>query len=156
RATWQARDRSGDFEHAWRQALHDGIVPDTALPVKSVTVRSEAFARPPSRAGGLELVFRPSPAVLDGRFANNGWLQELPQPLTKLTWDNAALVSPATAARLHLADEDVVELRRARVGVRAPVLVVPGHADDSVTVHLGYGRTRGGHVAVGTGFDAGA
>src|SRR5205085_10607919 len=97
---------------------------------------------------------RPDPSVFDGRFANNGWLQELPKPLTKLTWDNAALVAPATAERLGLASEDVVELRYRGRTVRAPVWILPGHPAESVTVHLGYGRTRAGRVDNGAGFDA--
>ena len=80
------------------------------------------------------------PTIWDGRFANNAWLQELPKPLTKLTWDNAALLSPATAARLGLGNGEVVELRSGGSAVRAPVWVMPGQANDSVTVHLGYGR----------------
>jgi molybdopterin-containing oxidoreductase family iron-sulfur binding subunit len=109
-----------------------------------------------SERGGLELVFRLDPFLLDGRFANNGWLQELPKPITKLTWDNAALLSPATARRLGVATEDVVVLRSGGRSVEAPVWVVPGHADESITVHLGYGRQRAGRVGNGIGFDANA
>jgi Fe-S-cluster-containing dehydrogenase component len=98
--------------------------------------------------------FRPDPTIWDGRFANNGWLQELPNPLTKLTWDNAALISPATAQRLGLRNEDVVELRYQGQTVRAPIWVVPGQADDAVTVHLGYGRWRTGRVGRDVGFNA--
>ena len=114
--------------------------------------------------GALEIVFRPDPTVFDGRFANNGWLQELPKPLTKLAWDNAAMISPATAKRYGfssvLTDSggehggrrvEVVELHYGGQSLRAPVWVVPGHADDSVTVHLGYGRTRAGYVGGSAG-----
>jgi molybdopterin-containing oxidoreductase family iron-sulfur binding subunit len=89
-------------------------------------------------------------------FSNNALLQELPKPLTKLFWDNAALVSPATAERLQLASEDVVELKYRGRSVRAPVWVLPGQADDCVTVHLGYGRTRAGSVGSGVGFNVNA
>jgi len=115
----------------------------------------------------LELVFRLDPSIYDGRFANNGWLQELPKPLTKLTWDNAALLSPATARRLGLQEElilsggphggvetEVVELVYQGRSVRAPVWIEPGQADDTVTVFLGYGRTRAGQLGTGLGFDA--
>ena len=105
-------------------------------------------------AGSLELIFRPDPSVYDGRFANNGWLQEVPRPLTKLTWDNAALVSPQTAQKLGVGTEDLVELRYRGTTVEAPVWVMAGHADDCVTVHLGYGREYGGKLATGTGFSA--
>src|SRR5262249_41625798 len=98
----------------------------------------------------------------DGRFANNGWLQELPKPISKLTWDNAALLSPATAVRLGFAPAGepakatgrVVELEYDGRRVAAALLVTPGHADDCVTIYLGHGRTRGGRVSVGNGFDA--
>src|SRR5205823_7300815 len=138
----------GDFESFWRGALHDGLMADTSLPAKAVSVRADwttaAPAQPaPATGGGLELVFRPDPSLYDGRFANNGWLLELPKPFSKLTWDNAAQISPATAARLKLANEDLVELRYRGQSVRAPILIQPGQADDSITVHLGYGRTRG-------------
>ena len=125
----------------------------------------------PSSPGGstsLEIVFKNDPTVLDGRFANNGWLQELPKPLTKL-WDNAVLLSPATAQRLSLGVEPsiqggehgqiiskVVELRYRGRTVRGPVFPVAGHPDGSATVHLGHGRTRAGHLGTGAGFNANA
>jgi molybdopterin-containing oxidoreductase family iron-sulfur binding subunit len=99
-------------------------------------------------------MFRPDPTVWDGRFANNGWLQELPKPLTKLTWDNAALLSPATAERLGLHNGEVVALHSQGRQVSAPVWILPGHVDDAVTVHLGYGRWRAGRVGSETGFNA--
>ena len=118
---------------------------------------------------GFEIVFRNDPCVLDGRFANNGWLQELPKPITKLAWDNAVLVSPATAARLKAGGSpafqggehgqirsDVVELRYRGRTVRGAVFVVVGHPDDCVTIHAGYGRTRAGHTGTGAGFNANA
>jgi MoCo/4Fe-4S cofactor protein with predicted Tat translocation signal len=158
---WRSQHSGEDFEQFWRKVLHDGVMAGTALPAKSVTVDLQRQpANPPrpepptSEAQGLEIIFRPDPSIWDGRFANNGWLQELPKPLTKLTWDNAALISPATAERLRLTSEELVELRyRGRV-VRAPILILPGHADDAVTVHLGYGRKRGGRVCTGAGFNA--
>src|SRR5262249_6412590 len=104
----------------------------------------------------LELGFRPDPYVLDGQFTNNGWLLELPRPLTKLTWDNVALVAPATAERLGVASGDVVELGFHGRSVRAPAWVTPGQAPDNVTVALGFGRTHVGRVGDGVGFDAGS
>src|SRR5262249_40484587 len=101
-----------------------------------------------------DIVFHADPTVFDGRFANNGWLQELPKAITKLTWDNAALVSPATAQRFDLHNEDVVELRYQGGAVLAPIWITPGHANECVTAHLGYGRTRAGQVGSGTGFNA--
>ncbi len=154
---WQSQHHGENFERFWRTALHDGLVPDTALPhreTKSPSVPTLAGEQPAAAPQGLELIFRPDPTVWDGRFANNGWLQELPKPLTKLTWDNAALLSPATAERLGLRNEEVVELRYQGRTVRAPVWLLPGQADEAVTIHLGYGRWRAGKVGTGTGFNA--
>ncbi len=102
----------------------------------------------------LEIVFKPDPTVWDGRFANNGWLQETPKPITKLTWDNAALISPKLAERLKVQNEDVVELTFKGRSVHAPVWVMPGQAENSVTLHLGYGRTSAGRVGTGQGVNA--
>jgi Fe-S-cluster-containing dehydrogenase component/anaerobic selenocysteine-containing dehydrogenase len=149
-----------EFEAAWESWLEKGVIPSTALLPKQATLKPGFAARPPATglqagvAGGLEIVFRPDPSIWDGRFANNGWLEELPKPFTKLTWDNAAMISPATAQDAGLNTEDVVELRYAGRSVRAPVSVVPGHADHSVTVHLGFGRKRAGPIGTGVGFDA--
>jgi molybdopterin-containing oxidoreductase family iron-sulfur binding subunit len=155
-----------EFEGAWRQWLHDGVVPNTAFTPAAIPLAAGGPAIPdePRSSTDLDLTFRNDPSVLDGRFANNGWLQELPKPITKLTWDNAVLVSPATAARLmgEYAEtfeggelvSDVVEIRHRGRAVRGPLFVVVGHADDCVTVHMGYGRTRGGRHAAGAGFNA--
>ena len=154
----------GDFERAWRRALHDGIVANApaAVPVPGGIASATSSAAPAPSAGGMEIAFRPDPTIDDGRYANNAWLQELPKPLTKLTWDNAALMSPATARRLGVTSEasargthtDVVELRYRGRTLRAPAWILPGHPDDTVTVHYGYGRRRVGKVGEGTGFDA--
>jgi MoCo/4Fe-4S cofactor protein with predicted Tat translocation signal len=159
------------FEVAWQRWLHDGVVPNTTLPRREVTLRPGVLAPAGSRqaASGLEIIFRNDPSVLDGRFANNGWLQELPKPITRLTWDNAVLMSPATAERLKIGGSpaatggehgqiasEVVELRYRGRTVSGAAFAVPGHPDDSVTVHLGYGRTRGGSLGTGAGFNANA
>lgn len=157
---WRRQLPPEDFEPFWRTALHEGLIAHTALPHRTVEYQAgqlddrlfpSAIVEPPE---SLEIVLRPDPTIWDGRFANNGWLQELPKPLTKLTWDNAALLSPATAQQLGLNNEDVVELRYQERTVRAPVWITAGHAEDSVTVHLGYGRRRSGRVGAGTGFNA--
>jgi MoCo/4Fe-4S cofactor protein with predicted Tat translocation signal len=159
-----------EFEATWRRWLHDGVIPGTAFAPRTVPVSAAAIsdvasgASPASTAPGLEITFRNDPAILDGRFANNGWLQELPKPITKLTWDNAVMVSPATAARLNgdatpsykggELDSSLVEIRYRGRAVRGPLFPVVGHPDDCATVHLGYGRTRGGRLANGAGFNA--
>ncbi|HEX7253162.1 MAG TPA: molybdopterin oxidoreductase, partial [Thermoanaerobaculia bacterium] len=125
---------SGDFESAWRWALHDGLIAGTAFTPKSV--KPAGTAAPISQRSAdqspdsLEIRFRPDPTVYDGRFANNGWLQELPKPITKLTWDNAVLLAPKTAERLALANEDVVKLEYRGRSLEAPVWIQPGHAEN--------------------------
>ena len=153
---WATQHKGTDFETWWRRAVHDGVVPDTAAPARTPAVRGAALATmaQPRRLGGkLEVIFRPDPSIYDGRFANNGWLQELPKPITKLTWDNAAIMSPATAHRLGVATEDMVELTYEGRSLRAPVWVQPGHVEGAVTLHLGYGRTRAGRAGTGFGFN---
>jgi molybdopterin-containing oxidoreductase family iron-sulfur binding subunit len=145
----------GDFATSWRKALHDGWVEGTAFAPKSGAPKSAASAAAPAApASGLEIVFRPDPSLYDGRFANNGWLQELPKQVTNLSWDNAALMSLATAESLKLEQSDAVKIEAGGRSVIAPVLVVPGHADGSVTLHLGLGRREGGRVGPGHGVDA--
>lgn len=149
------------FERQWRQAIHDGFIAGTALPAKKslmdaglvnqlqpITISSNQANRQ------LEINFRPDPHVFDGRFANNGWLQELPKPQTRLTWDNAALVSPSTAQRLRLNNEELVELNYQGRKVEAAVWILPGQSPNTVTLHLGYGRWRAGRVGKGAGFNA--
>ncbi len=158
RETWKGRDSGGDFERFWRRSLHDGYVAGSSLPPKKVSLKGKigAQARRSKTVSGLEVIFRPDPTVWDGRFSNNGWLQELPKPVTRLTWDNAALMSVATAERLGLQNEEVVDLGYRGRSVKAPVWIVPGHPADSVTLHLGYGRTAAGRLGSGAGFNANA
>ncbi len=153
-----------DFESWWRKNVHDGFVPNTALPVKTLSLKSGGMApadgKAGSGAGGFELVFRTDPTIYDGRFANNGWLQELPKPLTKITWDNAALLSPNTAKKLNLGKSsdnakhgretyvDTIKITsQGRSIDEVPVFIMPGQPDDVITLHLGYGRRRAGRVA---------
>ena len=99
-------------------------------------------------------MFLPSPSLHDGRFANDGWLQELPDPLTKLTWDNPALVSPKTAETLGLASEDVIRVDYSGRSLELPVWILPGMADGVVALTLGYGRSHAGRIGSGVGFNA--
>ena len=149
---WQEQKKTGDFEAWWRKSVHDGLIEGSAAAPKSAALKAQAA--PPPAPGGLEIIFRADPTIGDGSFANNGWLQELPKPLTKLTWDNAAMVGPATAQKLQLENEAEIELQYQGRSVKAPVWILPGHPADSITVHFGYGRKRAGRVAHETGFDA--
>jgi molybdopterin-containing oxidoreductase family iron-sulfur binding subunit len=184
REWWKQQKRSGSFDAFWRQSLQEGVVAGTALPHSDLAPKS-GWAERAARARGakpgaletgkFEIVFRTDPTLYDGRFANNGWLQELPKPVTKLTWDNAVIMSPRTAekARVGIAyvrgssskpgpnggehGEAIVKIVRLiyrNRTIHAPVWIQPGHADDAVTVYLGHGRWRGGRVATGVGFDA--
>ena len=127
KAYWATQHTGGDFEAWWRKAVHDGVVAGTALPVRNITVRPGWAASLPQAANpqGLEVVFRPDPAVYDGRFANNGWLQEWPRPITQLTWDNAAIFSPKTAQEKGVVTTDLVEIAYRGYKMRAPVFIQP-------------------------------
>ncbi len=147
---------------AWHDALHAGFVAGTAWPAVLPPIatagwseRAQAALDAPVEPGAesYELVFTADASVLDGRFANNGWLQELPDPLTKLTWDNAAIVAPATATELRARHGDVVRVTRSGTSVELPLFVLPGQAARSIGVALGYGRTQAGRVGSGAGFD---
>jgi MoCo/4Fe-4S cofactor protein with predicted Tat translocation signal len=162
-----------DFESWWRKCLHDGFIPNTALSTKTVALKSDwanAGRSPTVREGanataGYELLFRPDPSIYDGRFANNGWLQELPKPLTKITWDNVALVNANTAKKMGCLPPNYEEGKHGReayvdtiklthrdktITQEVPVWVMPGQPDDVITIHLGYGRTRAGRVGSAT------
>jgi molybdopterin-containing oxidoreductase family iron-sulfur binding subunit len=164
RETWKPVIK-GDFENGWRKALHAGWIDGTAFGngvitgihlIAGLSVGVPPHVPAPVSKDALEIIFRPDPNVYDGRWSNVGWLQELPKPVTSLSWDNAAIVSGATLTKLGLEEDDIVELsvngspRR----VNAPVIVAPGHPDNSVTVHLGYGREFAGRVGSGAGFNA--
>ena len=156
RATWKDQlSAKGDFESNWRKALHDGFIEGTAFEPKTVTPKGGILHAPADvPADTIEVIFRPDPSLYDGRYANVGWLQELPKPITNLSWDNAALVSSATLAKYKLEEADVIEIGLNGKKVKAPVLVAPGHPDNSITVYLGQGRRKAGRVGSGTGFDA--
>ena len=154
RETWQTAIK-GDFETGWRQVLHSGWIDNTAFDTKTSAdsaIKGQVPAPAPKDA--LEIIFRPDPNVYDGRYSNVGWLQELPKPVTNLSWDNAAIVSGATLTKLGLEEDDIVELSIGGKKVKAPVIVAPGHPDNSVTVHLGYGREFAGRVGSGQGYSA--
>ena len=175
---WPVRTADGktyaNADTFWRHALHDGFIASTTTLMSSANAPGATSAQPagsssapaaPAQAPaptmtGMEILFRPDPNVLDGRFANNGWLQELPKPLSKVAWDNVAYISPKTAefhgipiARSGNRSNDVIEVSYQGRQVRLPVWVLPGTADDVVVVHFGYGRRRSGRIGTGIGVD---
>ena len=161
RGYWQSQRPEKDkaFEALWETSLHDGLVAGSALPAISVAPHADFVSVGQSTAAGgdpnaLEAVFRPDPSIGDGEFSNNSWLQETPKPITRLTWDNAVMIGPATAQQLGVTTGDYVTLTLAGRHLDAGVYIVPGHADNSVTLHLGFGRARGGSVGTGPGFNS--
>jgi MoCo/4Fe-4S cofactor protein with predicted Tat translocation signal len=150
---WQAQTKVPNFDIFWQKALNDGVVPNTALPAANVMAKMPPASQPKT-SQGLEIIFRPDPTIWDGSFANNGWLQELPKPQNKMTWDNAIWISPTTAQQKNLNIGDMAELKYQGRTVTGPIWIMPGHANNSATVHLGFGRTYAGHVGNEVGFNA--
>ena len=155
----------GATEQTWRKWLHDGQIAGSALPARTAAAVPPATQQPSNPATGLQIHIKPDPNIHDGRFANNGWLQELPKPQTKICWENVALISPKTASDIGYDDKTRSALVNERSTVRAdvtyrgrkvrlPLWVMPGHPDNVLTVYLGYGRAYGGKVAApGVGVD---
>lgn len=172
------------FEDNWRKAVHDGVVPNTAAAVKTVTANTAFLSQPeqkPAASGGVEISILPDPSVYDGRFVNNGWLQELPNPLNKVTWENVALISPKTAEKLaantgnqardmtggeqgtafintkggnQFSDLVKITYQTAEIEKSVPLWITPGQPDDVITIFMGYGRTKAGKVGTGLGYSA--
>ncbi len=166
----KAGNLSADFEKLWRKTLNDGLVAGSAFAPVNAAGKFSAASLPAAKstpADEIEFIFRPDPCVYDGRFANNGWLQELPKPVTKLTWDNAALISPKTAEKLELAHSiawrggehgkvysNVIDIALSNSKVTAAAWRVPGQADGVVVLPLGYGRKKAGYTGTNKGFNA--
>ncbi|MEP6847480.1 MAG: 4Fe-4S dicluster domain-containing protein, partial [Acidobacteriota bacterium] len=172
------------FEDHWRKAVHDGVIPNTAASAKSVTANVGFLAQPATPAAGdgpIEFVILPDPGAYDGRFSNNGWLQELPKPLNKTTWDNVGLISARTAERLKInrgSDprelgggvegeafintkggnkfSDLVDLtyQGSQIQAGVPMWITPGQPDDVITIFAGYGRKKAGKIGTGLGYNA--
>jgi len=164
RETWREILKGGEFEKKWRRVLHDGVDSENMEPDEKRQVDARNLNRsyydiamkPTGKtlsAEILELTFQVSPSLYDGRYANNGWLQELPHPVNKLTWDNAACISPKTAKELGLKNGDVVKVSNVAGEIEIPAWIVPGQADYTVSLAMGYGRTSAGRVGTGVGVD---
>jgi hypothetical protein len=167
RSRWAGPTPAPDFELKWRRALSQGVVRDLKppSPQSSPSGRGSRGAPGEGNASGnsnmashgsveLEVLFRPDMSVRDGRYANNGWLQELPRQFSKLVWDNAALVSPVLAKREKLENGDIIDLTFRGRTIKAPVWIQFGQAENSITLPLGYGRKVAGRVGQNVGFDA--
>ncbi len=163
RDTFKSLTNESDFESAWTKFLRNGFAEDSRFGVAKVELNPNALPEVLKTAGPLpgpvtpssiEVVFPADYKVYDGRYANNAWLQELPDPITKLTWDNAVLLSKSTATALQVDDGDMVEISVGERKLQAPVMIAPGHADYSLSLSLGYGRWVVGRVGRDTGFNA--
>jgi MoCo/4Fe-4S cofactor protein with predicted Tat translocation signal len=154
RDTWRQTIK-GDFETGWRKILHAGWIDDTKFDTNGKPAASAQINVPaPASKDAFEIIFRPDPNIYDGRFANVGWLQELPKPVTSLSWDNAAIMAGATLTKHGLQEFDIIELSVGNSKVKAPVILGIGHPEESVTVYLGYGREVAGRVGSALGFNA--
>ncbi|HZZ93783.1 MAG TPA: 4Fe-4S dicluster domain-containing protein [Usitatibacter sp.] len=153
RAQWLGASIDAAGEERWRAMLREGVVPDSAARTLQLRARDIDFA-PPDTAKAWSLVFRPDQSLHDGEFANNAWLQEIPRTHSKLVWDNAAYLSPASARSLGVESGDRIEIESGHARLVAPVWILPGQPDDTITLALGNGRTRAGRVGNGVGFDA--
>jgi MoCo/4Fe-4S cofactor protein with predicted Tat translocation signal len=168
RERMKAMPGGADLDKLWRKSLNDGFVAGSAFAPVSILAKATLASLPPAKATSeTEFLFRPDPTIYDGRFANNGWLQELAKPVTKITWDNAALMSPATAEKLGARHKimsrggehgnirsTVVDIALSNSKVTAAVWVVPGQADGVVVLPLGYGRKKAGFTGSNKGFNA--
>jgi MoCo/4Fe-4S cofactor protein with predicted Tat translocation signal len=163
RDTFKSFTKESDFEVAWTKLLRNGYAEETVYGTAKVELNQNALPELLKAAGPLsgpvtpssiEVVFPADYKVYDGRYANNAWLQELPDPITKLTWDNAVLLSKSTAIALQIGDGDMVEITVEERKLQAPVMIAPGHADYSLSLSLGYGRWVIGKVGRETGFNA--
>jgi MoCo/4Fe-4S cofactor protein with predicted Tat translocation signal len=155
REYWEKQHTGTDFEAWWRKSIHDGIVAGSAFAPKTVGAASVPPPSSHAAAGdGYEVSFHADPYLYDGRYANNGWLQELPRPLTRLTWDNAVMVGPETAKKLGVETEDQVELNYQGSTLWGAIWVLPGQTEGAIAVNLGFGRTKSGRAGNGAGFDA--
>jgi MoCo/4Fe-4S cofactor protein with predicted Tat translocation signal len=151
---WESQNKGGDFATMWQTSLHDGWVAGTA--VKEVKAGRAATLPQLTSPGvtGVEVVFRPDPTIGDGTYSNNAWLQELPKPQSKMTWDNAVLVSPKAAADMHIDKGHVLRVTVNGKSIEGPAWILPGHVEDSVTITFGYGRERSGRVGNKIGYNA--
>lgn len=150
---WRDQNNAGDFDRFWQVSLHNGWVDGSAVG----TVNGNTVALPTLQtqtASGTEVVFRPDPTIADGTWSNNGWLQECPKPQSKMTWDNVVSISPKNASALNVHKGDMLRVTVNGRRVEGPAWILPGHAEDSITVHFGYGREGSGRVGNRIGYNA--
>jgi molybdopterin-containing oxidoreductase family iron-sulfur binding subunit len=152
---WKTKHAGADFDMWWRKSVEQGFIDGTASQPKQVSAKSTNVSSSSSMLpqGEIEINFRRDPSIYDGQFANNGWLQELPKPMSKMTWDNPLLMSPRMAEQMKIASKDMVRVEINGKSLDLPVWIQAGHPDNSVTIFLGYGRRMAGRVGNEVGFD---
>ena len=156
-----ASAKTSSPENLWREALHSGVVPGTRhaevkAGVDIKRVAAAAAAEPKATGTGLEVSFYPSASMYDGSFTNNGWMMECPDPMTKIIWGNAALVSPKTAKEKGIEDNAEVKINVSGQSLTAAARIQPGLADNAIVISLGYGRTAAGRIGQEVGYNASA
>ncbi|MBE7158666.1 MAG: molybdopterin oxidoreductase, partial [Rhodospirillales bacterium] len=159
RGYWQAQNKDSDFNAFWQRTLEAGFVANSAFPLQTPAPNGivGSSLTPDTASSGAtspEILIRPDPTIRDGAMANNAWLQELPKPLLKTVWENVVLVSPAYARQQKLEAGDIVVVEANGQSVFGPVWPNPGQNDDTIVLHLGYGRPHAGSVADNIGYDA--
>jgi len=150
---WKTKHAGADFDMWWRKAVEQGWIDGTTSAPKQVSAKASGFPAAPDAGGDIELNFRRDPSIYDGQFSNNTWLQELPKPMSKMTWDNPLLMGPKMAADMGVKSGDMVLVELNGNSMKLPVWIQAGHPDKSVTVFLGYGRRLAGRSGTGAGFD---
>jgi MoCo/4Fe-4S cofactor protein with predicted Tat translocation signal len=157
RGYWQSQNKGGNFDDFWRLSIHNGFIEGSAGQPKTMKAKGANFPASQTQSQGVEVVFRPDPSIWDGRFSNNGWLQELPKPLTKVVWDNYVMIGPKMAKDLGFpADQHtyIAQIEYRGKKIEGPVWVQAGQPEDTVTVYFGYGREHGGHWSTDRGYSA--
>ncbi len=162
RRTYQTRTSEENFESFWKRFLHDGIlpnsrfgefIPDLQIDEIHSQIAGVDFTDISAERSAMEITFHRDSCVYDGRFANNGWLQELPDFMTKIAWDNAALISPVTAEELRIQNQEIIRIEVNGRSLEMPVYIMPGQAPNSMALFLGYGRQQAGNVGNDVGFN---
>jgi len=156
KSVYSAVGSKSDFKNFWVNSVHDGVVSYKENFDSSFSFKNESFANTPvlKSGAGISVLLNKSSFIGDGRFANNGWLQELPNPISKVVWDNYAAVSPATAKELGVDYNDLIDVTVNGKTLTLPAFIQPSMANNVVTIDLGYGRKHGGPIAEGAGFNS--
>ena len=144
---------AADFESFWISALHDGIVKINPESANYSSIDQSIISRPSYSSEGMTLILQNNYTFGTGKYSNNGWLQELPHPVTKVTWDNFAAIAPATAELNNLKNDDLILLQSEGKEIKLPVMIQPGMAENTIVTEFGYGRTNSGEVADQVGFN---